>query len=394
MGRDKTQNNGMVLLFVGTRPEAIKMIPIYLALKQSKIPTFLCSSGQHDKLLRDILELFQITPDLDFEIMKPNQDFFYITQAVLAKSKELFEQIKPSLVIVQGDTTSSMAAALAAFYKKIPIAHVEAGLRSGNIYAPFPEEMNRRLISRLASYHFAPTKTAVSNLVAEGISEESIFCTGNTVIDALFEIRNKIARKEISLQSSIVEYVKNIRALEHKLILVTMHRRESFDTGLRTVIEALKKALKRYPNLHIIYPVHPNPVIQHILEESELNITPNIVITPPLLYPDLVYLLDIVDGVATDSGGIQEEAVTLNKPVLVLRNETDRPEAVQEGVAVLVGTNEDRILEGIQKIMQGLFKTGGVESLLYGDGKASQKIISIILKMAVEGNKLTQSFEP
>ncbi len=371
---------GSVLLIVGTRPEAIKMIPLYQKLKEEHIPALLCSTGQHTELLEDVLKIFDVKPDYELNIMKPGQDLFHITETVLEKTKILFEKIKPSLVLVQGDTTSAMAAALAAFYLNIPVGHVEAGLRTGNMRAPFPEEMNRRFIGLIATYHFAPTSLAASNLKKEGIGPDSLFLTGNTVIDALHLIKARIREGSLKPTPLLVETIEKEKKLNHKILLLTAHRRESFEGGLLQIFTAVNKAVKEYPNLFVIYPKHPNPAIQKVIVESEIDKNPNVLIVPALSYQDMVYVLDSVDAVATDSGGVQEEAVSLNKPVLVLRNETDRSEGVQNGGAILVGTQEAKIYEELGKIMNETAKRNSDSSGIYGDGQASQKIADVIKK--------------
>jgi UDP-N-acetylglucosamine 2-epimerase (non-hydrolysing) len=366
-----------VILIVGTRPEAIKMIPVYHALQESGIPTLLCSTGQHTNLLDDIFKIFNIEPDFKLNIMKPGQDLFHITNAVLTKLKDIFEQTKPSMVLVQGDTTSAMAGALAAFYCKIPIGHIEAGLRTGNIYAPYPEEMNRRLIGTIATYHFATTPTTVKNLANENIDPRNIYCVGNTVVDALIMVRSLLHNNTIAVNETVKNTVAHCKAEGKKLMLFTAHRRESFGDGLDHIFHAVKTALELYPNLFIIYPTHPNPAITQALHNSNLDTMSNIIITKPLEYPDMVYLLDNVDLVLTDSGGIQEEAASLNKRVLVLRNETDRPEIVHAGFAMLVGTDEDYILNGINMFLHAFAGKTQLKSP-YGDGTSAKKIAEII----------------
>lgn len=372
---------GPVVVVVGTRPEAIKMIPVYLALRSAKIPAILFSTGQHADLLNEIFTLFDLKPDFDLKVMQPGQDLFHITNAVLTRSKEVFLEIHPSLVVVQGDTSSAMAAALAAFYLKIPVAHVEAGLRTNDIYAPFPEEMNRQLLARLATLHFPPTPLAAHNLTDEGVKSDKIFCTGNTVIDALYDVRDRIKAKKILPSPALAERIESIRKANGKILLLTAHRRESFDGGLHRIFSAIKTALEQNPNLYVIYPMHPNPAIKQTLNEIALESLPNMVVIAPIPYQDMVYLLDAVDGVATDSGGIQEEGVSLGKPTLVLRNETDRPEGLQGGLAQLVGTNEAAILAGIEQIVRR--DPVGTASTLpspYGDGLASRRIADQIKK--------------
>ena len=332
-------NFNPVLIIIGTRPEGIKMIPVYHALQKASIPTVICSTGQHADLLDDVFNIFQTEPTIRLNIMRPGQDLFYITTSVLTKMKEVLDSVKPSLVLVQGDTTSAMVAALAAFYLKIPVGHVEAGLRTGNMYGPFPEEINRKLISSLATYHFAPTKMAQENLIQENIDKKSIFLTGNTIVDALTIIQGKIHNNTIAVSDTIKTMVSNANLQGKTIMLLTAHRRESFDGGLSNIFLAIKQALEAHPNLFlIIYPMHPNPAIKEVVEKSCLSQSSRIAITSPLSYSDLVYVLEQSNFVATDSGGIQEEATSLGKPVIVLRNETDRMEGVNEGYAYLAGT--------------------------------------------------------
>lgn len=368
-----------VLLVVGTRPEAIKMIPVYESLKKENIPVSILSTGQHMELVDEIFSLFQITPDFSFHIMKAGQDLSYITEETLHRMTPLLQTLRPSLVIVQGDTTSAMSAALAAFYAKIPVAHVEAGLRTHNIYAPFPEEMNRHLISKIASLHFTPTNLSTNNLKSEGILEKTIYQTGNTVVDALYLVKKKIETGQIEPAEKIQLLVESCRKKTQKILLFTAHRRESICGGLEVAISALYDYLKERPDFFLFYPVHPNPAIKEILEKTHLSSLPNVFISSPLSYTDLIYLLLSANGVLTDSGGIQEEAVSLNKLTLVLRNETDRPEGLQKGMARLVGTNPDLIKKGLDDVSKTLASNPlSPSSSPYGDGKAAEKITSII----------------
>jgi UDP-N-acetylglucosamine 2-epimerase (non-hydrolysing) len=321
--------------------------------------------------------MFNLEPDYRLNIMKQEQDLFYITQSVLEKTKQLFKELNPSMVIVQGDTTSAVSAALAAYYLKIPVAHVEAGLRTYNRYRPFPEEMNRRLISQLSTYHFTPTKLASQALISEGFCEKNIFCTGNTVVDALWKIKQRIEKGELKPSESLQNLISYHRQAGHQIFLLTAHRRESLENGLGDIFSGVKTALQRYPALQIIYPKHPNPLIQTVLKQAQLESESNISILPPLDYCDMVYLLINVDGVLTDSGGIQEEAISLNKPTLVLRKETDRPEGVIAGIATLVGTDTEAILAGIDRLMSNNFHVTADLSI-YGDGAASEYIAKII----------------
>ncbi|NGX34274.1 MAG: UDP-N-acetylglucosamine 2-epimerase [Candidatus Anoxychlamydiales bacterium] len=375
-----------VLLIIGTRPEAIKMIPVYKALKEEKIPTLLCSTGQHKELLDDILKLFRIVPDFDFKIMKENQDLFDITEKILVNAKVLFKKIKPSLVVVQGDTTTAMTAALAAFYLRIPVAHIEAGLRTKSMPSAFPEEANRRIISLTASYHFAPSEKAFSNLFNEGIKKESIFCVGNTGIDALLMMQTKIQNKQIIPTSEIVEIISKHRSNNYKMLLLTVHRRESLTKGVRNVFLAVKKALQKNRKLFVIYPIHPNPVIKKILQETKLDTLPNIKITSSLPYQDMTYILNAVDGILTDSGGVQEEALGLNKPVLVLRNETERIEGLDADFFKIVGTDKEKIISGIDQICSNNLNKPASFNSIYGDGNASKKIAQIIKNILKKGN--------
>lgn len=375
-----------IVLVVGTRPEAIKVIPVFQALKESYPNTLLCSTGQHAELLDEIFHVFNVTPDYDLKIMKPNQDLFYITKEVLEKTRQVFENINPSLVIVQGDTSTAMSAALAAYYLKIPIAHIEAGLRTNNIYGPFPEEVNRLIISKIAALNFAPTSFASVNLQKEGIDQTKIFITGNTVVDALYSIREKISKKEISNSKHLVDKVDELKKDGKKIILLTAHRRENLGEGLTHIFKAVKNAIEKYPELVFIYPMHPNPAIKKTFDEVFQEMPEQIVLLPPLPYHDLVYLLDIVDGVATDSGGIQEEAISLNKMTLVLRNETERQEGLQTDLALLVGNDESKILDGIGQILIASGKENKDFSSTYGDGFASQKICKIIQNFLTQNN--------
>ena len=379
-----------VLLMIGTRPEAIKMFPVYKALIAKGINTQLCTTGQHGEMVEELLQLVGITPDYDFKIMKPNQDLFYITQSVLEKTKELIKNINPAFVIVQGDTTTALASALAAFYLKIPVAHIEAGLRSGNIHAPFPEELNRRWITSISSIHFAPTLLSVNNLINEGVKPEEIFCTGNTVVDALYTIQAMIFNRELTPSENLVSLIENLHLKQQKTILLTAHRRESFDGGLYNIFIAAKQSLINHPNLSIIYPMHPNPLIREIAGDAGLFDLPNLHILPPLCYHDMAYLLNMVDGVMTDSGGIQEEAISLCKPVLVLRNETDRPEGLIDGNAVLVGTTVNQSVKHLDLLIDSVGKrNSSLKRSIYGNGQASQQIAEII-QASLENSQTTK----
>jgi UDP-N-acetylglucosamine 2-epimerase (non-hydrolysing) len=355
------------------------MLPVYEALQAKHIPTVLCSTGQHAEMLTEVFSLFEVKPDVELQIMKPGQDLTYLTSSVLTKVQEVIARTKPGLVVVQGDTSSAMAGALAAFYEKVPVAHVEAGLRTGNLQAPFPEELNRRIITLLSTLHFPPTPAAAQQLEREGISKEMIYCTGNTVVDALYSIVGKLQEGKLTPLPCLTELVQAQKEANKTLVLLTAHRRESFDGGLQRVFSTMKRALQENPSLFVVFPAHPNPVVQKALRESGLGSMPNIAIFPPLSYPNLVYLLEASSGVATDSGGISEEAVSLHKPVLILRNETDRPEGVQAGEAQLVGTDEEKILAGLEWIAKKPLNVAEVPSP-FGDGKAAERIAQVVEK--------------
>ena len=379
-----------VVLIIGTRPEGIKMLPVYFACKEQNIPVIICSTAQHDHLLQEVFDLFGVQPDVDLGIMRQGQDLSYITQAVLHKTKELFLKIKPSLVVVHGDTTTTMVAALSAFYQNIPIAHVEAGLRSHDLYTPFPEEMNRRVVGQLSTYHFAPTAQAVANLLAEGIAKESIFCTGNTVVDALRIIRKQLDGGSLSVRSDIKNVLEKAQHSNKKIILFTMHRRESFNGGIERVLRTLKSFLLKRDDVFCVYPYHPNPQVVTALEKTELSTVPNIFLSEPVAYKDLVHILHAADCVVTDSGGIQEEAVSLGKPTIVLREKTERVEGVQAGLAHVVGTDSNKIIKMLESILAEGVSENNTHSL-YGDGYAAQKIVRIIKqRLNICSNRVVQ----
>lgn len=369
---------GPVLLMMGTRPEGIKLLPCYEALKREKVPVLICSTGQHPQLLEDVFLLFGCAPDFDLKIMEKGQGLSEMSQKILARVKEVYQKTKPALVVVQGDTTTAFVSALAAFYMKIPVAHVEAGLRSHNRDRPFPEEMNRRLISSIASIHFAPTQSAVTNLLKEGIAKESIYCTGNTVMDALLHFKRKIAAKELQPSPSLAAVVKKAHGEKKRLLFLTAHRRESWNGGLERIFCGVKTALLEDPNLFVVFPLHPNPIIKVALEKSGLDKCLNILITSSLSYFDCVYLLNEADGVLTDSGGIQEEATSLQKPLLILRDESDREEGITAGTALLVGRDPKRILSGVKWMSQREQSRVSNKPSPYGNGDAAQQIARVI----------------
>lgn len=370
---------GPILLIVGTRPDIIKMAPVYHAFKKTDSNVMVCSTDQHKDLSRDLFDLFEFHPDIHLSIMKPNQDLFHITVSALTQLKELYTDINPSLVIVQGDTTSAMAAAMAAFYLQIPIAHVEAGLRTTSVHAPFPEEFNRRTISLIASYHFAPTQHAADNLIHEGIDPMCVHVTGNTVVDALQWILDKIDTGSVAPSTAIRSVVQEAHKKNQKIVLLTAHRREAFAHGLLSIFTAIKEFLANHPEVLVMYPVHPNPHVHAILEQSELKTAQNMVLYPPLPYTDLIYILNQVDCVVTDSGGLQEEAASLGKYTIVVREETERIEGVEAGLAFLAGYNKNYIKDMLHKALTTPRIPSRNAHSLYGDGTAGESIANITM---------------
>jgi UDP-N-acetylglucosamine 2-epimerase (non-hydrolysing) len=365
-----------VIVLVGTRPEALKLLLLHKKLQAEGFSSLLCSTDQHSDILNQVLTIFDILPDISLGIMKPNQDLFDITSLVLIKFKEVLIKLNPKLLVVQGDTSSAFAAALSAFYLKIPIAHVEAGLRSGNIHTPYPEELNRTIISKIADYNFAPTALNCANLLNDGISREKIFCTGNTIIDSLLWIKYKIDSGQIKVDKDLVEKVEKCKKLNQKITLLTAHRRESFGGGLLKIFSCIKKFALAHKDLFIFYALHPNPNVIAEFEKSGLGSLENIFVSNPLGYTELVYLLANSSFVITDSGGIQEEAMSLGKRVIVLRDVTERVEGLWEGLGKLVGADESLIYEGLETFYSKDFQDK--PSKVFGDGKAVDKICNIL----------------
>lgn len=369
----------MVLLVLGTRPEAIKLIPLYKALKLADIPVALCATYQHQHLLSDILELFSVKADYTVSVGRSNQDLNGLLSRVVSTLDELYCQLDPGLVIVQGDTTTAMGTALAAFHRKIPVLHVEAGLRTGVMSSPYPEEMNRVLISKCARYHCAPTQLNAANLLAEGIDRQSVFLTGNTVVDALYWIEQQLLSGKIKVREEFRILLDGYKNSGKKIILLTAHRRESFASGLSIIFKTIKRFASLHDDVVIIYPCHPNPHIQQCIQEELLDQQKNICLLEPLRYDELVYTMMAADWFVSDSGGIQEEAACLGKKVIVLREYTERMEGIWSGLAHLVGASDgDAIMNALEKEYaygtNRLFK----RSTLYGDGTACQKIVTII----------------
>jgi UDP-N-acetylglucosamine 2-epimerase (non-hydrolysing) len=368
-----------ILCVFGTRPEAIKMAPVVKALTAAPgIDSAVCVTAQHRDMLDQVLNLFAITPEFDLDIMRENQDLTHITSAVLTGLGEVLDEYKPDRILVHGDTTTTFAASLAAFYRKIPVGHVEAGLRTGDVMAPWPEEMNRRLTDNIADIYFAPTSSAAQNLKREGHGEDGIIITGNTVIDALLDARERL-QEDKALQSDLAGQFPYLDPAR-KLILVTGHRRENFGQGFENICQALADLTKR-DDVQIVYPVHLNPNVQEpvmrILKDKD-----NIHLIEPLDYLPFVFLMDHSYFVITDSGGIQEEAPSLGKPVLVMRDVTERPEAVMAGTVKLVGTNRDVIVRECTRLLddEAAYAIMSRAHNPYGDGKASQRIVDEIIK--------------
>ncbi len=370
-----------ILSIFGTRPEAIKMAPVIKELERhpDRFESLVCVTAQHRQMLDQVLQLFGISPHYDLNIMSEGQDLFDITCNALQGLKRVLEKERPDLVLVHGDTTTTMAAALAAYYCRVPVGHVEAGLRTRNKYAPYPEEINRKVAGSLADLHFAPTDTARRNLLSEGVAGETVFVTGNTVIDALLAISGKIdsdpeIRQRLDAEFSCLDP-------EKRLILVTGHRRENFGEGFENICSALKDIAAAFPDVEVLYPVHLNPNVQEpvrrILGDGEVK---NIHLIQPVDYLPFVYLMNRSYLIITDSGGVQEEAPSLGKPVLVMRDATERPEAVDAGTVKLVGTSRDRIVEEASLLLndEDVYRRMSLARNPYGDGNAAKRIVGVI----------------
>ena len=374
-----------ILFVFGTRPEAIKMAPI-LQLISQKNPNFktkVCVTAQHREMLDQILDLFQITPDFDLDIMKEKQELIGLSAKILVGMRDIYASLSPDAVIVHGDTTTALISAQAAFFSGIPVGHVEAGLRTYDLQAPFPEEFNRQIISKFANWHFAPTLNSKNNLLSEGIKEEKIYVTGNTVIDALLEIRSKINQNEewTKKLSTQLEGLCKKEIFNKKYILITGHRRENFGEGFFEICHAIARLSKKFKDVNFVYPVHLNPKVQKPVNELLASLN-NVILIPPQDYDSFIFLLDRSFAVLTDSGGIQEEAPSLGKPVLVMREKTERPEALNAGTVKLVGANKDRIYKGVEELLndENLYKKMSEAHNPYGNGKASKKILKILMK--------------
>ena len=376
-----------IMLVFGTRPEAIKMCPLVKEFQKhpKEFETIICVTGQHREMLDQVLRIFDVTPDYDLNIMKQGQDLYDVTARVLTGMRDVFKNVKPDVVLVHGDTTTSTAAALAAFYQQIPVGHVEAGLRTHNIYSPWPEEMNRQITGRIATYNFAPTPLSKKNLEEEK-AQGGIYVTGNTVIDALHMVVDKLkSNKALADEQTKVlinaGYDVNRLANGKKLVLITGHRRENFGDGFISMVTAMKDLSEKYPDVDFVYPMHLNPNVRKPIHEvfgDDLTAYQNFFFIEPLQYLEFVYLMEKSTVVLTDSGGIQEEAPGLGKPVLVMRNTTERPEALDAGTVKLVGTNHDLIVSEVSRLLDDSAYYDKMSKAVnpYGDGKACERIVS------------------
>ena len=388
-----------ILLVFGTRPEAIKMAPLVKKLQSlpEQFKTVVAVTGQHRQMLDQVLRIFDIVPDYDLNIMQANQDLYDVTSRVLVGMRDVLKEVQPDVVLVHGDTTTSTAAALAAFYQQIPVGHVEAGLRTGNIYSPWPEEMNRLMTGRIATYHFAPTPLAKANLMRENVTEERILVTGNTVIDALYMVVDKI-KNDAALQSQLRGVLKDAGYDttrlngNRRLVLITGHRRENFGDGFISMCTAIRDLAAKYPDVDFVYPMHLNPNVRKPIKEvfGDLNLNlkfetrnpkyKNLFLIDPLEYLSFVYLMEQSTIVLTDSGGIQEEAPGLGKPVLVMRDTTERPEALESGTVHLVGTNYDKIVNEVSTLLDDAVAYRKMSQAVnpYGDGMACGRIAEFL----------------
>lgn len=379
-----------VMLVFGTRPEAIKMAPLIKEFQKypNEFLTVICVTGQHREMLDQVLNIFEIVPDYDLNIMKQEQDLYDVTAKVLTGIRDVLKEAEPDVVFVHGDTTTSMATALATFYQQIPVGHVEAGLRTHNIYSPWPEEMNRQLTGRIATYHFSPTLLSKQNLLNEGIGEDNIVVTGNTVIDALYMVVEKIKtdkklKSELELALNKAGYNVNRLQNEKKMVLVTGHRRENFGNGFISMCHAIRALREKYLEVDFVYPMHLNPNVRSAIHEvfgDNLSGLSNMFFIEPLEYLSFVCLMEKATVVLTDSGGIQEEAPALGKPVLVMRNTTERPEALEAGTAKLVGTNYDRIVNEVSALLDNrdYYDQRSQAVNPYGDGFACRRIVEVL----------------
>lgn len=367
-----------VLTIFGTRPEAIKLSPLVkLLAEQPNLDSKVCVTAQHREMLDQVLEVFEIAPDFDLDLMQTNQSLTALTADALRGIDHVLESYQPDLVVVQGDTATTLAAAQAAFFRQIPVFHVEAGLRTGNLNAPWPEEGNRKIVSAIATRHFVATEAAANNLLSEGISASRILQTGNTVIDALYATQKNIEANQSTEQALKARF--GFLSTQNRLILITAHRRESFGDGLRNIIEAIAQLANDFPDVDYVFPVHPNPQVVAPVHE-QLSKLGNVHLLDPLSYVEFVYLMSLSSLILTDSGGLQEEAPALGKPLLLMREHTERPEAIAAGAVRMVGLDKTRIVHAVRQLLTGPieYKTMAQVRQIYGDGHASQRIVQEI----------------
>jgi len=394
-----------VLISFGTRPEGIKVAPVIKQIQKNtdKFELIVCSTGQHKEMLSQVIDFFELKPDIELNVMTQNQSLGMLSSKLIGNMEEVFQNTRPDIVLVQGDTTTAFLTAFIAFYQKIKVGHIEAGLRTYNKYSPFPEEINRQLVSRVADLHFVPTKEAYDNLINEGVEKDCIFLTGNTIVDAINwginkinknnkrNIKNKnkntnkdeytyIVKNNLASESEDINYLESLIGSDRKVILVTMHRRESFGEDIKNVCEALKFLSQKYKDIDIFYPVHLNPNVSNPVHEILGNIE-NIKLIKPLSYEPFLWLMNRSYFIITDSGGVQEEAPTLKKPVLVIRKFTERAESIRLGISKLVGTDKQNIINNASLLLDSEeeYKKMIAEKNPYGDGKASERIVSAIL---------------
>ena len=375
-----------IMLVFGTRPEAIKMAPLFHKLKENSdlFETLVCVTAQHRKMLDQVLNIFNIVPDIDLNLMKDNQTLSELSSNIITSMGKVFESYKPDLVLVHGDTTTATFTAISAFYNHIPIGHIEAGLRTNDIFSPFPEEFNRQVISKISNYNYAPTKSSSDNLIKEGVNQNRIFITGNTVIDSLFWVLNKIEKNSEILNSTetLLNSKLNFNWKNTKFILITGHRRENFGDGFIQICKAILDLAIIYPNIHFVYPVHLNPNVVNPVYEI-IGKKSNIHLIEPLDYEPFIFLMKFCYIILTDSGGIQEEAPSLGKPVLVLRDATERPEAIDAGTVKLVGTDKKKIVDETNNLLNDkeYYSSFTKKSNPYGNGRASETIVNFIKKL-------------
>ncbi len=380
MGEIMVNLKRKILIVFGTRPEAIKMTPLIKEFEKCSdfFQIKICVTAQHREMLDQVLEFFDIKPDYDLNIMRAGQDLYDVTAKILLGMRDVINDCQPDIILVHGDTATTVATAQASLYKKIPVAHIEAGLRTGNIYSPWPEEANRRLTTQISKYHFAPTQINRENLLNENIAEENIIVTGNTVIDTLFLVLEKI---DNNLSAQLFKKIQKLGygLSDNKLVLITGHRRENFGEGFLNICSALKDLAYRYPSVDFVYPVHLNPNVQKPVKKILTGIN-NVYLINPLDYLPFIYLLNKSYLILTDSGGVQEEAPSLGKPVIVMRDTTERPEAVEAGTVILVGTDKQKIVENVTKLLENEleYKKISYAHNPYGNGTASKKIVDFL----------------